>query len=56
MKKYQVVKREWNQFARKFFESVVVKDNSKKDAEILANVFNKSADLATEIYEVREQI
>lgn len=56
MKKYQVVKKEWNQFARKMFESVIVKDSSKKDAETLANEFNKSADPVTEIYEVREQM
>ena len=55
MKKYQVVKREWNQFARKFFETVVVKDSSKTEAETLANAFNKCADPVTEIYEVREQ-
>jgi hypothetical protein len=55
MKKYQVVKREWNQFTGKFFETVVGTASSKKDAETLANAFNKYADPVTEIYEVREQ-
>lgn len=55
MKKYQVVKREWNQFARKFFETVVGTASSKTEAETLANAFNKYADPVTEIYEAREQ-